>query len=92
MKKILIIFIVLFLCGCSIEPTQTALTNNKKVNVDILFDFDGVRIYRFSDAGDFRYFAKAIKDTDVKTFDSHTVSTGKSSYTVNHEIETIGCE
>ena len=78
----------LFIVGCAEDPISTANTSNAKINVDTLFEYDGVRVYRFNDVGEYRYFARVIGKSEAKTFDDYTVHQGKSSTTYHHEIET----
>ena len=49
-NKLLLIFSVLLLVGCSREGVETANT------IDKLFTKDGCDVYRFRDAGSLRYF------------------------------------
>jgi hypothetical protein len=43
--------------GCVTEPIATSPTNNAAVEVDLLFEHDGCRVYRFRDMG-YHYFAR----------------------------------
>jgi hypothetical protein len=43
--------------GCVTEPLATVQTNNQQMQVDLLFEHDGCRIYRFRDIG-FHYYAQ----------------------------------
>ena len=56
MRKVLVFF-ALASVGCVTEPIATAPTNNADIQVDLLFEHDGCRVYRFRDVG-YHYFAK----------------------------------
>jgi hypothetical protein len=88
MKKLafiaLALLVALALGSCAREPLATKSTENPNFDVAILFDFDGVRMYRFYDDGHFVYFAKKL-DNNVST--SWQQSEGKTSYFA--KVETI---
>lgn len=46
----------LLLVGCAESPVSRHSTNNPDVGVSVLFEVDGCKVYRFSDAGHYRYF------------------------------------
>lgn len=52
-----IILLIVLLAGCRIEPQDQTKTENG-VQVDFLFEHDGIRVYRFIDAGNRIYFTK----------------------------------
>lgn len=56
MKKLSIILVV-FIFGCAGDPELRSATENPDYSVDTLFTHDGCTVYRFDDAGKFRYFA-----------------------------------
>jgi hypothetical protein len=45
------------LTGCTSDPVGTNATNNKNFTVDLLFENDGCRVYRFADGGQLVYYA-----------------------------------
>ena len=47
----------LFLSSCFKEAKETVSTNNNEFKVELLFEVDGCRIYRFYDGGYSRYFS-----------------------------------
>lgn len=57
--KQLFALMVLALAGCveGAPPVEATATNNPEVPVALLFTHDGCRVYRFVDAGRYRYFA-----------------------------------
>lgn len=85
MKKAIILAILgLVMCGCAYEgEKQEVETGNKDMNVVFLFETDGVRVYRFVDAGRYVYFT----NTNGNCQYNHIVSTGKTTHT--ERIETI---
>lgn len=60
MKKFLCL-IPLLLVGCSKDPLVIAPTNNPDINVSLLFEKDGVNVYRFVDDGYPVYFTTPIR-------------------------------
>lgn len=79
MKKAVILAILgLVLCGCANQGEKQEIeTGNKDMNVVFLFEVDGVRVYRFRDAGRFIYFTNANGRCEY----NYTVSTGKVTRT-----------
>ncbi len=57
-RVVLMTFAALVLVSCAKDPVQVGQSNNGSINVEVLFDFDGCRMYRFSDAGRYVYFSK----------------------------------
>jgi hypothetical protein len=57
MKRIAIVVAVMALVGCANDPVASSASNNPQVKVDLLFEHEGVRVYRFWDAGHHRYYA-----------------------------------
>ena len=90
MRKIIIVLASVFiLASCSdIKPIETRSTNNlnggKVVTVDVLFDFDGIRMYRFYDDGHYVYFAKVLNGART----TWQQSKGKTTRYVS--VETVG--
>jgi hypothetical protein len=53
-----ILFVCLLACaGCMADPIATAPTNNAQIQVDLLFEHEGCRVFRFRDIG-YHYFVK----------------------------------
>lgn len=57
MKARTIALCCLLLAACAKEPMETKPSNNPNVPVSLLLEIDGCRVYRFLDAGHYRYFA-----------------------------------
>lgn len=58
MKKLIIVFLTLIIVSCAKEGTYVPSQNAKAdFEIEFLFECDGVKIYRFYDAGMVRYFA-----------------------------------
>lgn len=56
MKKLLLMFATLLCVSCK-EGTYIPSENAKEdFNIEFLFECDGVKMYRFYDCGDIRYF------------------------------------
>lgn len=57
MKQILIFLaLVLVSLSCDKEAKEKVETDNKEFNVELLFEIDGCKVYRFVDGGHNRYF------------------------------------
>lgn len=85
MKKILLIIAaagLVFGCAESGQSRRPA-AGNKNFSPVFLFEVDGVRVYRFRDAGRYVYFT----NTTGRISYTKTVNTGKSGATYN--VETL---
>lgn len=83
MKKILFILLsVLLLCSCEKSAQDNLRTTNKEIEVEFLFEVDGISVYRFYDFGRAVYFTNRKGETTY----TDVVATGKSSY-----IHTVQC-
>lgn len=81
MKKIMILtVIVLVLAGCAKEgsPVSVSQVGNDDFEVTFLFEKDGVQVYRFSDAGEYRYFTIGNGSFQPQV-QKRTISDGKST-------------
>lgn len=65
MDRLIAAFALVFLAGCYADPVSTARTNNPQVPVSLLFEHEGCKVYRFTDAGRERYFANCPNQTSV---------------------------
>ena len=57
MRLLLLLPLAVSTAACVAEPIATAPTNNAEIQVDLLFEHDGCRVYRFRDIG-YHYFAR----------------------------------
>lgn len=64
MKKFVVYTIASFcliaalgITGCAHDAVSTAATTNIEVKVDLLFEHDGCKMYRFEDEGYYHYWA-----------------------------------
>jgi hypothetical protein len=55
---------LLALGACSKDPISKAGTNNPEITVELLFEKDGVKVYRFTDSGRSIYYTDARGRTD----------------------------
>lgn len=62
-----------FALGCQSEPVGRFGTNNAEVPVELLFEHDGCKMFRFYDGGGPHYFAKCPSSSNI----CHTESCGK---------------
>ncbi len=63
-SSILIGFMIL-LTGCAKEPLNTHKTNNNNFEISFLFEYEGIKVYRFFDDGRYHWFTS--KDTCINT-------------------------
>lgn len=75
----------LLLAGCEKSAQSVERSSNNEIDVDLLFEKDGIRVYRFTDNGRFIYYTDARGRTEWTT--SH--SNGKSTTTRKHSVETV---
>lgn len=76
------VFLCLVLLGCTKDPVSSSSTNNPEVSVSLLFEHDGIKVYRFSDDGHHIYY------TDARGKTAWQQSNGKTTTYV--EVETVG--
>lgn len=84
MRK-LIAILCLVVAGCTVPATAIKQTDNQNVKLELLFEHDGVKVYRFTDANHFVYYADARGSVVYET----TESAGKTTYTLKHEVTTV---
>lgn len=73
------------LCGCMKEPLSTEQSSNSQVNVELLFENNGVKVYRFFDGGKAIYYTDARGRTEWTT----THGNGKTATHQKHSVETV---
>jgi len=84
MKKVLIAA-TLFLIGCAGDPISTTKSNNSEYKIELLFEHDGCKVYRFYD-GRYVYWT----DCKGKMEQSFSEKTGgKTQHEVYIQNETI---
>lgn len=79
---------VVFL-GCRADPVSQTSSNNPDIQVGLLFEHEGSKVYRFKDGGNYIYYVVPAGRTEWTTQTTH--SNGKSSQTVTHRhaVETL---
>lgn len=89
--KVLVPFVLIgllaMLAGCTGDPQDVSPTSNDQYKVDLLFEHEGCRVYRFRDGNDRIYYAHCQHGI-VRTERNEYHSTGKSGYTERHAITT----
>lgn len=85
MKTLSIITLAVLLLGCGKSAQETVQTSNGDFRVGLLFEADGVKVYRFSDAGAYRYYAVS-KSGSTHTSWEIKHDNGKTTYTSQHEM------
>lgn len=76
--------VCMVVAGCAGNPVGSSPTNNSGFDCEVLFDFDGCRVYRFRDAGRYIYFAKGASDV------RWNAQSGKA--TLPMEVQTVAAE
>lgn len=69
--RYLLLLTTLLLVSCAKEPISVNNTNNKEIQVSMLFEFDGCRVYRFADAGRAIYFTNCKGSTQWTQQERH---------------------
>ncbi len=82
MKKLL--FIALIFAGCQREAQKEVQSTNQNFSVELLFEVDGCKMYRFSDGGRYIYWS----DCKGKTQYNYIEQSGKSQNTIREETIT----
>ena len=77
--------VLLVLCSCMKEPVSTERSSNNEFKVDLLFENNGVKVYRFFDGGRAIYYTDARGRTEWTT----THSNGKVTTTHKRSVETV---
>lgn len=83
MKKIISLYVIVITLGaiifgaCTNEPmSKEKLGKDDAIEVEFLFEKDGIKMYRFYDAGHLHYFTTRGETISVQT-------TGKQTYSEN---------
>jgi hypothetical protein len=76
---------VFFMVSCTADPVSTTQTNNKDIQVDLLFVHDGCSVYRFEDSGHYVYYT--VCDGSNRSSASWEQQVGKTSYST--QVETV---
>jgi hypothetical protein len=74
MKKLLMVLPSILLASCGQDPVATKSTDNPNVPVGLMFEVDGCKVYRFTDASRFVYFTNCTGETTSY----HTETCGKN--------------
>lgn len=84
MKKVVLFFALALLCGCAKKGNPTPVFGQEDdYCVEFLFEADGVKVYRFRDAGRYVYFTNTVGKVEY----TKIYSNGKTHY--KEEVETI---
>ncbi len=71
----LVLFFLMMLSSCIKDPISKNQTNNSQIVVDLLFSYDGCRVYRFQDHGEMQYYVRCQGDSAM-AMNSHTITIG----------------
>lgn len=66
MRLALAIVVCFMLSGCYADPSYKSQSSNPKVEVQLLFEYDGCSVYRFWDGGYARYFVNCRSGSSVE--------------------------
>lgn len=93
----LALVVALLSAGCGADKPNVLETSEATKTTGLLFEYDGVRVYRFYDAGEYHYFAVPRNGTFASVFSqwSETASCGDNCWTTTHysrEIPTMGAQ
>jgi hypothetical protein len=87
--KRLVIIALLFMVGCGEVPTPNA-TKDAKATLGLLFEHNGIQVYRFWDEGRYHYYAVDLRGRPVESFTAWTESCGKNcTRTVHDSVMTL---
>ncbi len=73
-KACLIYLAFCIILSCTNNAKQAVQSDNVNFNIELLFEVDGCKVYRFMDAGYYRYFSNCKGDV------SWTEKHGKNNY------------
>jgi len=86
MRKIILVVLTLgtLFTGCMNDAKEVEKVDNSDFTLELLFEKDGCKIYRFYDGGTFVYWT----DCRGKVEYDHTTSNGKQTHTERIQNET----
>lgn len=62
--RLLLLFVVVMLGGCPVKPAEVGQPeNNSKIQVAVMFTFEGCSVYRFKDGMHTVYYSNCSKAT-----------------------------
>ncbi len=85
MKKSVLLISLLFLAGCAKESISSEITEGNDINIELLFEKDGCKMYRFRDGGRYIYWSNC----EGKTQYSYSTSTNAGKNITTHHVEEI---
>lgn len=86
MKIVALFTLFLALAGCTKDPIKTESSNNADVPVDLLFEHDGCKVYRFKDGGYNIYYTKCQQSSQTAWNTAQMV--GKTVIITPHQVST----
>jgi hypothetical protein len=81
MKKLILLTATICIFGCGRQAKELRSTDNPRINVELLFEHEGVKVYRFYDGLDTLYY------TDARGSVEWIEYRGKTS--VKRRVETV---
>lgn len=62
-----IFFLLTMLLACEKKPMEVKQSSNRDVSVELLFEHEGIKVFRFSEGGRFHYFTSKGETITCKT-------------------------
>ena len=88
MRKFILILLAVVASACGAEPVEyTNVGKDGDVKLDLLFTHDGMKVYRFVDAGRYVYFVDGRGRMGWTT--SHYDAATKTTRVERHAVETV---
>jgi len=70
-KSILVIAMFLLLTACNKEAQQEVQSSNSEIKLELLFEHDGCKVYRFVDGGRNVYWSDCRGNMSTSYYQSH---------------------
>lgn len=78
MKKIFLLLVLVAFSGCQADPIRTEASGNPDVKVELIAEFEGIRVYRLNDGGQFVYISDTRNGSRISWETSQLIPVGKT--------------
>ena len=85
MKKIILIIGVALLASCKSDPVSVERSSNGQIEIELVFEKDGCKMYRFNDGMQRVYYTDCTGKTHYQEYHSNGKGGG---YYEDHDTET----
>lgn len=82
MYRLLFIYMAIFLSSCAQEALKEEPSNNSNFDVELLFEYEGIKVYRFYDCGRHHWFTSNYQC--INTHERY-MQNGKTSYRIPYD-------